>query len=190
MVLDEIIVANWPNNEHILCNVNNYIPFRITSHPYVLINRSVLCNCGIEADNHYLLESLAAYNNTNSKLTIYLTINTAFANYLDMFPNLTESLELPIIKNRTTFKQILPVSLNISNFDKTLLPASTDLKEFISRYTKNNFFLICKKGMIVIVQNQILTKISFLTITYSRHFHVYFSSNPTTSHNFNNVFIM
>ena len=54
-----------------------------------------------------------------------------------MFPNLTESLEFPIIKNRTTFKQILPVSLNISKFDKMLLTASTDLKEFISSYTKN-----------------------------------------------------
>ena len=68
---------------------------------------------------------------------MYFTINTAFANYLDMFPNLTKSLELLIIKNRTTFKQILPVSLNISKFDKMLLTASTDLKEFISSYTKN-----------------------------------------------------
>ena len=54
-----------------------------------------------------------------------------------MFPNLTESLGLPIIKTRTTLEQILPVSLNISKFDKTLLTASTDLKEFISSYTKN-----------------------------------------------------
>ena len=81
------------------------------------MNRSVLCNCGIKADNHNLLESLAACNNINSKLIMYFTINTAFANYLDMFPNLRESLELPIIKNTTTFKQILPVSLNISKFE-------------------------------------------------------------------------
>ena len=99
-----------------------------------MINRSILCNCGIEADNHYLLESLPACNNTNSKLIMHFTINTAFANYLDMFPNLTESLELLIIKNRTTFKQIRNVSLNTSG---TLLTASIDLKEFISSYTKN-----------------------------------------------------
>ena len=68
---------------------------------------------------------------------MYFTINTAFGNYLGMFPNLTESLELLKIKNRTTLKQILPVSLNISKFDKTLLTASTVLKEFISSYTKN-----------------------------------------------------
>ena len=54
-----------------------------------------------------------------------------------MFLNLTESFEIPIIKDRITFEQILPVSLNISKFDKTLLTASTDLKEFVSSYTKN-----------------------------------------------------
>ena len=96
-----------------------------------------MCNCGIEADNHYLLESLAACNNANSKLIMYFTIKTAFVNYLDMFPNLTESLEFPIIKNRTTFEQILPVSLNISKSDKMLLTVSIDLKTFISSYTKN-----------------------------------------------------
>ena len=82
---NKIILANWPNDKHILCNINNDIPIRIPSHPYILLNRSVLCNCGIEADNHYLLESLAACNNTNPKLIMYFTINTAFAYYLDMF---------------------------------------------------------------------------------------------------------
>ena len=77
----EIILANWPNDKHIICNINNDIPVRIPSHPYVLINRSVLCNCAIEADYHFLLESLAACNNANSKLTMYFTVNTAFANY-------------------------------------------------------------------------------------------------------------
>ena len=78
---NEIILANWPNEKHIICNINNDILGRIPSHPYVLINRSVLCSCGIVANNHYLLESLAACDNTNSKLTMYFTVNTAFVNY-------------------------------------------------------------------------------------------------------------
>ena len=56
---------------------------KIPSHPYVLVNRSVLCNCGIEADNHYLLELIAACNNRKSKLVMYFTINMAVANYLE-----------------------------------------------------------------------------------------------------------
>ena len=88
-------------------------------------------------ENHFLLKSLAACQDTNSKLTMYFTVNTAFANYLDKLHNLTESLEFPIIRNKTTFKQTLPISLNISKFDSTLLTASNDLKEFISRYTNH-----------------------------------------------------
>ena len=30
------------------------------SHLYVLLNRTVLCNCVIEAENNFLLESIAA----------------------------------------------------------------------------------------------------------------------------------
>ena len=39
-----------------------------------------------------------------------------------------------------TFKQILPISLNISKFDPTSLTASGDLKEFIHRYTNDKEF--------------------------------------------------
>ena len=57
---NEIILANWPNDKHIICSINNDIPVKIPSYPYVLVNRSVLCNCGIEVEHNYLLESLAA----------------------------------------------------------------------------------------------------------------------------------
>ena len=61
-------------------------------------------------ENHFLLESLAASHDVNSKLVMYFKVNTAFVNYLDQFPNLTETLEFPIIKNKTTFEQTLPIS--------------------------------------------------------------------------------
>ena len=103
----------------------------------MLVNRKIWYNYGIEAENHFLLESLAACQDTNSKLIMYFTVNTAFVNYLDQFPNLTESLEFPIIKNKTTFEQVLPISLNFSKFDPTFLTASSNVKEFIYRYINN-----------------------------------------------------
>ena len=142
---------------------NNDIPVKILSHPYVLVNRSVLCNCGIEADNHYLLESLAACDNRNSKLTMYLTINTAFADYLEMFPNFTESLQLLLIKNRTTYEQIVPVYLSIPGFDKTLLHASTNLKDFINSYTKKKEIFDWQERHETTILNT--SKISFQIIT-------------------------
>ena len=52
-------LSYWPNDKHIICNINNDIPVKIPSHPYVLFNRSILCNWSIEADNHhYLNQSL------------------------------------------------------------------------------------------------------------------------------------
>ena len=66
---------------------------------YVLVNRSILCNCRIEAENNVLLGSLAACHDTESKLLIYFIVNTAFVKYLD---NLTENLKFPILLTQTT----------------------------------------------------------------------------------------
>ena len=75
-----------------MCNVKNDILVKIPSCPYVLVNKSVLCNCEIEVENNFLLESLAACHDVESKLIMYFMVNTAFVNYLD---KLTESLKFP-----------------------------------------------------------------------------------------------
>ena len=56
----KIVLANWSNNKHVICNNNNNIPIKIPSHPFVLINRTILWNCGIEMGDNFLLESIAA----------------------------------------------------------------------------------------------------------------------------------
>ena len=119
---------------------------KFPSHLYVLVNRSVLCNCSIEVDNHYLLESLVACDNKIYKLPMYFTINTALTNYLKMFPNLTDSLQIPLIKNRTTHEQTLPITLNVSKFDRTLLYVSMDLKDFMTHYTERKEIFDLQKG--------------------------------------------
>ena len=43
----QIILANWPNYKRIICTYNNNIPVNIPSHPYVLLDRNILCNCDI-----------------------------------------------------------------------------------------------------------------------------------------------
>ena len=55
---NEIILANWPDDTHIVCNVNNDIPVKFPSFPHALVNRSVLCNSGIEAENNFQLGTL------------------------------------------------------------------------------------------------------------------------------------
>ena len=133
---DEIVLANWQNDKHIICNINNDIPIKIPSHPYVQVNRSILCNCGVEADNHHLLESIASCDKKTTKLIMYFTINLAFTNYLDMLPNITDSL--PLIRDRTWYEQPLPVHLNIPHYDNSLHYRPTRLRDFMINYVNNN----------------------------------------------------
>ena len=56
----QIILANCPSYRKIMCSHNNNIPINIPGHPYVLMNRSILCNCDVKAGSNFLLESLAA----------------------------------------------------------------------------------------------------------------------------------
>ena len=105
----------------------------IPSHPYVLVNRSILCNCGIEAENNFLMESLATCHDTNTKLIMYFTVNTAFTNNIDQF-NLMEVLEMPILTNKSTSESTLSFFLNKSTFHDTLLSTPLTLKEYIAKY--------------------------------------------------------
>ena len=131
---DEIVLANWPNDKYIICNVNNNIPVKIPSHPYVVVNRSILCNFRIEADNHYVLESLAAFDNKAHDFVMYFTINMAFTDYLYMLHNLT----IPsLIRDRTTYEQPLLVNLTFPVFDSSLQGAPTNLKSFLCNYAKH-----------------------------------------------------
>ena len=106
---------------------------KIPSHPYVFVNRSLLCNCGIEAENNFLLESLAVCHDANTNLVMYFMVNTAFTNYIDQF-NLTEELKFPILTNKTTLEYTLPLFLNNSKFNDSLLTALQTLKDYIAQY--------------------------------------------------------
>ena len=74
----QIILTNWPSYKRIICAHNNNIPLDIPSHPYILLNRSILCNCNIEAESNFLLKSLAACGeNEQPDLEMYFTVNLA-----------------------------------------------------------------------------------------------------------------
>ena len=96
----QIILANWPCYKKIMCAHNNNVSISIPSHPYVLMNRNILCNCGVEAESNFLLELLAVCENLEAKtdLEMYFTVNLAFVNYFD---EAIEDLGIPVSKNWT-----------------------------------------------------------------------------------------
>ena len=130
---NEIILAYWPNHKHIICTINNDIPIEIPSHPYLFVNRSVLCNCGIEVENNFLLEFLAMCHDANTNLVMYFMVNTSFTNYIDQF-NLTQDLKFPILTNKTASEYTLPLFPNDSRFDDYLNTTPQTLIEYIAQY--------------------------------------------------------
>ena len=127
----EIILANWSNTKYDICNDNCNFPIKIPSHLYVLLKRTVLCYCGIEAENNFLLESIATCPGKQSALTMYYTVNTAFMYY---FESLTDHLEIHISQNWTTQEQVFPISLQTSEFDSKLLKAPKTLKDLVHQH--------------------------------------------------------
>ena len=91
----QIILGNWPSYRKIMCSHNNNIPINIPGNPYILMNRSILCNCDVEAESNFLLEYLAACEGSETKtdLEMHFTINLAFVNYID---DMIEELGIPV----------------------------------------------------------------------------------------------
>ena len=127
----EIVLVNWAINKHVFCNDNNNIPIKIPSHPYVLLKRTILCNCRIEAEDIFLLESTAACPGKQSALTMYYTVNTAFMHYFD---SLTDNLDTQILQNWTMQEPVLPILLQTFVFDSKLLKTPKTLKDFVYQY--------------------------------------------------------
>ena len=96
------------------------------------MNRSILCDCDWEAESNFLLESLAACENPESKadLVMYFTVNLAFVNY---FEGAIENLNALISMNWTTQKQVLPVSIKNYEYDPTLLSAPKTMKDLVTQ---------------------------------------------------------
>ena len=131
----QIILANWPNYKRIICTYNNNIPVNIPSHPYVLLDRNILCNCDIEAESNFLLESLAACEeHAKPDLEMYLTVNLASVDYLEQ---LNETKSTPINRNWTSAKQSIPISLDSFQVSSKLMYAPITLKNFMEQYREN-----------------------------------------------------
>ena len=128
----QIILTNWPIYKRIICTYNNNIPVNIPSHPYVLLNRSILCNCDVEAESNFLLELLAACGDYEKPdLEMHFSVNLAFVD-LDL-DQLNETIDTPIIRNLTNQKQILPISLESFKINSSLLQTPKTLREFVSQ---------------------------------------------------------
>ena len=152
----QIILANWPSYKRIICTHNNNIPIDIPNHPYVLLDRRILCNGHIEAESNFLLESLVACReNDKADLGMHFTVNLAFVNYLD---HLNGAIDTLVIRNWTNQKQILPISLESFEINSSLLQALKTLKEFVNQCREKRKLMVFQEKAIKEKQNSKLGK--------------------------------
>ena len=136
---NQIILANWPNYKRIMCTYTNNIPVNIPSHPYVLLDRNILCNCDIEAESNVLLGSLAACEeHAKPDLEMYFMVSLAFVDYLEQ---LNETITTPINRNWTCAKQPIPFSFDSFQVSSKLMHMPIMLKDFMEQYQENRITL-------------------------------------------------
>ena len=131
-----ILLANMLSPKRLVCSQDLHMAHPVPSYPYVLVNRSLLCNCHLESGLTYLLESLGSCS-PSPKFIMYFTINSAFSHFMSLFglsENETTSTEL--ISNEHVFDIFLNNSLPPLLMDNSSLslapldPPKTLLKLF------------------------------------------------------------
>ena len=79
-----ILLANMLSPKRLVCSHDFHMAHPVPSYPYVLVNRSLLCNFHLESGLTYLLQPLGSCS-PSEKFTMYVTINSAFNYYMSTF---------------------------------------------------------------------------------------------------------
>ena len=85
-----ILLANMLSPKRLLCMEDSPMAQPLPSHPYVLVNRSILCNCHLQTGLNYLLKPLSSCD-SGAPFTMYFTVNSAFHHFMSEF-GLSDSL--------------------------------------------------------------------------------------------------
>ena len=104
----QIVLANMMNPKRLICTDNNNLATPILTHPYVLVNRSILCNCRIESGFTYVLQNIGSCEDKTLPGEMQFTINHAFYHYFK------EELGNSIPEPKDTYNKEEDTTFNIS----------------------------------------------------------------------------
>ena len=101
-----VLLANMLTPKRLICTYASDMARPVPSHDYVLVNRSMLCNCHMESGLTYLLKSIAFCEDASTDYTMHFALNLAFlhmiqelwpSNFSNLTPNITqEELSFPL----------------------------------------------------------------------------------------------
>lgn len=133
---DKIVLANILSEKKLICSENYNLATPLPSHDYVLVNRSILCNCEIESGMTYVLRSIGSCDGTQEDRPMLFTINMAFFNY---YKDLKENVQIPKRPVSSEVEWKFPIALKSEQeqgFNLTLKPATT-LRELANNWEKS-----------------------------------------------------
>ena len=83
----QILLANILTPKRLICTYASDMACPVPSHDYVLVNRSMLCNCHMESGLMYLLKSIAFCETASADFIMLFTLNLAFLHIIqDLWP--------------------------------------------------------------------------------------------------------
>ena len=74
----QILLANMLTPKRLICTYASDMARPVPSHDYVLVSRSMLCNCHMESGLTYLLKSIAFCEDARTDYTMSFALNLAF----------------------------------------------------------------------------------------------------------------
>ena len=105
-VLDEgpqILLANMLTPKRLICTYASDMARPVPSHDYVLVSRSMLCNCHMESGLTYLLKSIAFCEDASTDYTMSFALNLAFLHMIqELWPRNFSTLP-PTITSKEFF---------------------------------------------------------------------------------------
>ena len=100
----QILLANILTPKRLICTYASDMARPVPSHNYVLVNRSILCNCHMESGLTYLLKSIAFCETASADYTMSFTLNLAFLHMIqDLWPGNFSQLPLGMTKEELSF---------------------------------------------------------------------------------------
>ena len=105
----QILLANILTPKRLICTYASDMAHPVPSHDYVLVSRSILCNCHMESGLTYLLKSIAFCETASADYTMSFSLNLAFLHMIqDLWPGNFSQLPPVVTQEELAF----PLGLN------------------------------------------------------------------------------
>jgi len=150
---DQIILANMLSEKKLNCKAQHHldVPLDVPQHSYVMVNRSILCGCNIDADYISVLSSISACEPGAPRPPLKFTVNMAYQLYIDEITQGYDKLNISVPKlgsfrdhaygNLSSDQPILPFSLpDVRDPENNERPESID--ELIEDLGKMETYLV------------------------------------------------